>query len=263
MDRSTISTDERRLLLPSTSIKPSSTPSRFDALKAYFSQPIPQECAAIPLAIHCFITGAVAAVFINASSVWVPFMTGTLIQLVNSASYFLIPPSERTHLPVPTHVLERGVSLGMFVLGCFVSGRLPLGARTRGKLAGTALAQSLITLIMALMMAAGVWSVDGISVRTREFPTVVIGAAAFTMGIQATACAGFASPAFSTTVAFTASLVQMLALPFHPQTPLRALSFVALILGTGAGNLMTNLARSLLWIGLFELALAGTWTWAG
>ncbi|KDQ11352.1 hypothetical protein BOTBODRAFT_458746 [Botryobasidium botryosum FD-172 SS1] len=157
MDRSTISTDERRPLLPSTSIKPSSAPSRFDALKAYFSQPIPQECAAIPLAIHCFITGAVAAVFINASSVWVPFMTGTLIQLVNSVSYFLIPPSERTHLPVPTHVLQRGVSLGMFMLGCFVSGRLPLGARTRGKLAGTALAQSLITLTMALMMAAGVW----------------------------------------------------------------------------------------------------------
>jgi len=140
---------------------------------------------------------------------------------------------------------------------------MTLGPRVRGKLVGTALVQGGITLTMWIMMMVGMWdSVDGISTRLREFPVPVTGATAFTMGLQATSSDAFASPAFSTTVAFTASLVQVLAFPFHPQTPFRALSIVALVLGAGAGNLMADLTQSLLWIGLLELALAGAWAWA-
>jgi len=149
--------------------------------------------------------------------------------------------------------------------GSFVSGRITttFGASTRGKFVGTALMQAVITLAMCVMMMMGVWN-SGYESGSgpREFPVPVIGAVAFTMGLQAASSAAFASDAFATTAAFTGGLVHVLAFPFHQHTPHRAIGIGALILGAAAGNLMADLARSLLWIGLLELALAGAWSWA-
>jgi len=188
-------------------------------------------------------------------------MTGTIIQLVNSVTYYMLPADARAHLPYPTHVPERAVALGMFMVGCFTSGRF--GTRTRAKLVGVSLAQAVISVAMWSMMVGGGWSGDegaGAS-RVKGFPIPVIGAIAFTMGLQAASSSAYASPAFSTTVAFTASMAQVLTFPFHPQTPLRTLSLVSLVVGAGAGNLMADPTRALGWIGLLKFALTAAWAW--
>jgi len=193
-----------------------------------------------------------------------PFITGTIIQLTNNMTYFLLPPSCRTHLPYPPHTVELATSISMLMLGSFVSGRITtaFGTSMRGKFVGTALLQAVITLSACAMMMMGTWN-GGFESGSgpRMFPVPAIGAVAFTMGLQAASSAAFASDAFATTAAFTAGLVNVLAFPLHEHTPLRAAGIGALILGAGAGNLMVDLSRSLLWIGLLELVLAGAWSW--
>jgi len=260
--------DERRPLLPSSSssespLSGSKAPFRHRC-KTHFSRSLEHESATLPLAIQCLITGVVASVFISANGIWMPFITGTIIQLTNNLTYFLLPPSARAHLPYPPHTIELATSISMLMFGSFVSGRITtaFGTSKRGKFVGTALLQAAITLSACAMMKMGAWN-GGFESGSgpRMFPVPAIGAVAFTMGLQAASSAAFASDAFATTAAFTAGLVHVVAFPFHQQTPLRATGIGALILGAGAGNLMVDLPRALLWIGLLELVLAGAWSW--
>ena len=214
-----------------------------------------QNCL-VPLAWQSFLTGLLDLLLYSRSQVWVGFQTGNMVQFSGNIAQFMLPHNEN----YPLMTLERVLSVVAFFLGSFSGsfGGRYFGTRTRKWLFISSILQSLL-----LWGAAGIL----LSRPEDEMPTfnyypAVITLSAWSMGMQSVASQKLTSPAFATTVAFTATLTQiasdpaLLKLRSKPRDT-RLIAIVSLCIGAGVGEMLlyakTNLRGSIAIVAGFKL----------
>ncbi|PWN91156.1 hypothetical protein FA10DRAFT_265035 [Acaromyces ingoldii] len=179
-----------------------------DAFQSRLAHVVSHEEATIPLAWQALNTGLVDALIYSKSQIWTGFQTGNMVQFSQNVAQYMLPGVER----YPLLTLERALSVISFILGSFVGalGGRRWGDRNRSWLIASSLLQS-----FALFGAAGIL----LSRPEDEAPsftywpgTIVL--VAFSMGMQSIAAQKLVSPAFATTVAFTATLTQIASDPY-------------------------------------------------
>ena len=234
--------------------------------KSYLNDEIDHGAANVPLAWQAFLTGMVDMLLYSRSSVWLGFQTGNMVQFSSNIAQFIIPGAERQ----PLLTLLRILSVIGFFMGSFFGFHLGrrVGHQKRSWLMLSSIIQSAF-----LFGGAGIL----LSRPKNEMPTFewypgVIVLVAFSMGMQSILAQKLVSPAFATTVAFTATLTQIASDPylFHlvPSEKTRGrdrrmLAVLALCMGAGVGESLlhtsANLGGGLAISAGFKLLLALLW----
>lgn len=234
--------------------------------KSYLNDEIDHGAANVPLAWQAFLTGMVDMLLYSRSSVWLGFQTGNMVQFSSNIAQFIIPGAERQ----PLLTLLRILSVIGFFLGSYVGFHL-------GRRVGHQKRSWLI--LSSMIQSAFLFGGTGIllSRPKHEMPTFewypgVIVLVAFSMGMQSILAQKLVSPAFATTVAFTATLTQIASDPylFHliPSEKTRGrdrrmLAVLALCLGAGVGESIlhtsANLSGGLAISAGFKMVLALLW----
>lgn len=234
--------------------------------KSYLNDEIDHTAANVPLAWQAFLTGMVDMLLYSRSQVWLGFQTGNMVQFSSNIAQFIIPGVERQ----PLLTLLRILSVIGFFLGSLVGfqfGRR-IGHQKRSWLILSSVIQSAF-----LFGGAGIL----LSRPKNELPSFdwypgVIVLVAFSMGMQSILAQKLVSPAFATTVAFTATLTQIASDPylFHllPSEKTRGrdrrmLAVLALCVGAGVGESLlhtsANLSGGIAISAGFKLVLALLW----
>lgn len=234
--------------------------------KSYLNDEIDHGAANVPLAWQAFLTGMIDMLLYSRSSVWLGFQTGNMVQFSSNVAQFIIPGVERQ----PLLTLLRILSVAGFFLGSYVGFQLGrrIGHQKRSWLIVSSILQSAF-----LFGGAGIL----LSRPRDELPTFewypgVIVLVAFSMGLQSILAQKLVSPAFATTVAFTATLTQIASDPYLfallPSEKTRGrdrrmLAVLALCVGAGVGESLlhtrANLAGGIAISAAFKLVLALLW----
>ncbi|GAK63863.1 2-nitropropane dioxygenase [Moesziomyces antarcticus] len=234
--------------------------------KSYLNDEIDHTAANVPLAWQAFLTGMVDMLLYSRSQVWLGFQTGNMVQFSSNIAQFIIPGVERQ----PLLTLLRILSVIGFFLGSLVGFQLGrrIGHQKRSWLILSSVIQSAF-----LFSGAGIL----LSRPKNELPSFdwypgVIVLVAFSMGMQSILAQKLVSPAFATTVAFTATLTQIASDPylFHlvPSEKTRGrdrrmLAVLALCVGAGVGESLlhtsANLSGGIAISAGFKLVLALLW----
>uniref|UniRef100_V5EX03 Uncharacterized protein n=1 Tax=Kalmanozyma brasiliensis (strain GHG001) TaxID=1365824 RepID=V5EX03_KALBG len=172
--------------------------------KSYLNDEIDHGAANVPLAWQAFLTGMIDMLLYSRSQVWLGFQTGNMVQFSANIAQFVIPGVEQQ----PLLTLLRILSVIGFFIGSFLGRRM--GHQKRIWLILSSIIQSIF-----LFGAAGIL----LSRPKEELPTFewypgVIVLVAFSMGMQSIKAQKLVSPAFATTVAFTATLSQIASDPY-------------------------------------------------
>ncbi|CEH17262.1 hypothetical protein PANT_22c00308 [Ceraceosorus bombacis] len=171
-------------------------------------QAISHDAASVPLAWMALLTGMVDALVYSRSQVWTGFQTGNMVQFSQNIAQWMLPQAEK----FPLLTLERVLSILSFLLGSFLGalGGRRFGDRRRAWQVTTALIQSI-----SLWGAAGILlsRPEDEAPSFRYYPGVIV-LTAFSMGLQSISAQKLVSPAFATTVAFTATLTQIASDPY-------------------------------------------------
>ncbi|PWN45308.1 hypothetical protein IE81DRAFT_364318 [Ceraceosorus guamensis] len=172
------------------------------------NQQISHDAASVPLAWMALLTGMVDALVYSRSQVWTGFQTGNMVQFSQNIAQWMLPQAEK----FPLLTLERVLSILSFLLGSFLGalGGRRFGDRRRAWQVTTALIQSI-----SLWGAAGILlsRPEDEAPSFRYYPGVIV-LTAFSMGLQSISAQKLVSPAFATTVAFTATLTQIASDPY-------------------------------------------------
>lgn len=234
--------------------------------KSYLNDEIDHGAANVPLAWQAFLTGMIDMLLYSRSQVWLAFQTGNMVQFSSNIAQFIIPGAEQ----FPLLTLLRILSVVGFFLGSFIGFQLGrrIGHQRRVWLIVSSVIQSAF-----LFGGAGIL----LSRPKSEMPTFecypgVIVLVAFSMGMQSILAQKLVSPAFATTVAFTATLTQIASDPylFHliPSEKTRGrdrrmFAVLALCVGAGVGESLlhtsANLSGGLAISAGFKLVLALLW----
>lgn len=234
--------------------------------KSYLNDEIDHAAANVPLAWQAFLTGMVDMLLYSRSSVWLGFQTGNMVQFSSNVAQFIIPGAETQ----PLLTLLRILSVIGFFLGSLIGFQLGrrVGHQKRSWLILSSMIQSAF-----LFGGAGIL----LSRPKNEMPTFewypgVIVLVAFSMGMQSILAQKLVSPAFATTVAFTATLTQIASDPylFHlvPSEKTRGrdrrmLAVLALCVGAGVGESLlhtsANLGGGIAICAGFKMVLALLW----
>ncbi len=234
--------------------------------KSYLNDEIDHGAANVPLAWQAFLTGMIDMLLYSRSSVWLGFQTGNMVQFSSNIAQFIIPGVEQQ----PLLTLLRILSVVGFFIGSFVGFQLGrrIGHQRRSWLILSSMIQSAF-----LFGGAGIL----LSRPKNEQPTFewypgVIVLVAFSMGMQSILAQKLVSPAFATTVAFTATLTQIASDPylFHlvPSEKTRGrdrrlMAILALCVGAGVGESLlhtrANLSGGLAISAGFKMVLALLW----
>ena len=234
--------------------------------KSYLNDEIDHASAALPLAWQAFLTGMVDMLLYSRSAVWLGFQTGNMVQFSSNIAQFIIPGAETQ----PLLTLLRILSVIGFFIGSFTGFQL-------GRRVGHSKRSWLI--ISSMIQSAFLFGAAGIllSRPPDELPTFewypgVIVLVAFSMGMQSILAQKLVSPAFATTVAFTATLTQIASDPylFHlvPSEKTRGrdrrmFAILALCVGAGVGESLlhtrANLGGGLAICAGFKVVLALLW----
>ncbi len=216
--------------------------------KSYLNDEIEHTEAYVPLAWQAFLTGMVDMLLYSRSAVWLGFQTGNMVQFSSNIAQFIIPGAETQ----PLLTLLRILSVIGFFMGSFMGFQLGrrLGHQKRSWLILSSLIQSAF-----LFGGAGILlSLPQDAHPTFEWYPGVIVLVAFSMGMQSILAQKLVSPAFATTVAFTATLTQVASDPylFHliPSEKTRGrdrrmLAIVALCMGAGVGESLLHTSANL------------------
>lgn len=234
--------------------------------RSYLNDEIEHSAANVPLAWQAFLTGMIDMLLYSRTSVWLGFQTGNMVQFSSNIAQFIIPGVERQ----PLLTLLRILSVIGFFLGSFTG--FQLGRRVGHQKRSWLIVSSMIQGAF-LFGGAGIL----LSRPKNEMPTFdwypgVIVLVAFSMGMQSILAQKLVSPAFATTVAFTATLTQVASDPylFHlvPSEKTRGrdrrlLALVALCVGAGVGESLlhtsVNLNGGLAICAGFKMLLALLW----
>lgn len=204
--------------------------------------------AIVPLTWQSLLTGLVDSIVFSVAQTWVGFVTGDFVQFSMNIAQYIIPHSKTDGLGM----LLRGMAMSGFFVGNYATGVLGrrMGWHRRNFLVLSALVQSVL-----------IWIAVAIALSRPKFeePTFhwwppMLLTTAMSMGIQSATSQKLGSAAFSTSVAFTATVssigsdpqVFKLWPPFSREVrarDLRLLSMVALCIGAGVGQslLLTDL----------------------
>ncbi|EIM21138.1 hypothetical protein WALSEDRAFT_54722 [Wallemia mellicola CBS 633.66] len=232
------------------------------SLSDFLNEEVEHNNSTIPLAWQSFLTGFIDLILYSRSQVWVGFQTGNMVQFSGNIAQYMLPD----YIREPLLTLERVISICAFFLGSFMSARLAnyFGGRTRKSL-----------FISSVIQSCFLWGASAI-LLTRpedELPTfryfpAVLALAAWSMGMQSGASQKLTSPAFATTVAFTATLSQIASDPniFKLRSAARdtrMIGIVSLCIGAGVGEMFlyakTNLRGGLAVVAGFKLLQAFMW----
>ncbi|KAJ9477900.1 NMO domain-containing protein [Pseudozyma hubeiensis] len=234
--------------------------------KSYLNDEIDHGAANVPLAWQAFLTGMIDMLLYSRSAVWLGFQTGNMVQFSSNIAQFIIPGVERQ----PLLTLLRILSVTGFFLGSFVGFQLGrrVGHQKRSWLIVSSVIQSAF-----LFGGAGIL----LSRPKNEMPSFewypgVIVLVAFSMGMQSILAQKLVSPAFATTVAFTATLTQVASDPYLfalvPSEKTRGrdrrvFAILSLCVGAGVGESLlhtrANLSGGLAVCAAFKLVLALLW----
>lgn len=180
----------------------------FQSIQTRATDSISHEDSTIPLAWQALLTGLVDALIYSRSQIWTGFQTGNMVQFSQNIAQYMLPDAER----FPLLTLERALSVISFIFGSFIGGKLGdrFGHSKRGWVAFSAFLQSCL-----LFGAAGIL----LSLPEDAMPTIhywppIIVMTSLSMGMQSVSAQKLSSPAFATTVAFTATLTQIASDPF-------------------------------------------------
>lgn len=180
----------------------------FETVQNRATDSISHEDSTIPLAWQALLTGLVDALIYSRSQIWTGFQTGNMVQFSQNIAQFILPNAER----FPLLTLERSLSVSSFIFGSFLGGKLGdhFGHSKRGWVAFSAFLQSCL-----LFGAAGILlSRPENETPTFQFWPPIIVLTSLSMGMQSVSAQKLSSPAFATTVAFTATLTQIASDPF-------------------------------------------------
>lgn len=172
------------------------------------SDKVSHEDATIPLAWQALLTGLVDALLYARSTIWTGFQTGNMVQFSQNIAQYMLPGVEK----FPLLTLERALSVTSFLVASFVGAKLGnrFGHSTRGWMTGSAVLQSLLLFGASAILLS---RPEGEAPDFHYFPPVIV-LTALSMGMQSVAAQKLSSPAFATTVAFTATLTQIASDPF-------------------------------------------------
>ncbi|CDS01871.1 hypothetical protein [Sporisorium scitamineum] len=234
--------------------------------KSYLNDEIDHGAANVPLAWQAFLAGMVDMLLYSRSSVWLGFQTGNMVQFSSNIAQFIIPGAERQ----PLLTLLRILSMIGFFLGSFAG--FHLGRRVGHQKRSWPILSSVIQSAFLFGGAGILLSRPKNEMPTFEWYPGVILLVAFSMGMQSILAQKLVSPAFATTVAFTATLTQIASDPylFHlvPSEKTRGrdrrmLAVVALCMGAGVGESLlhtrANLGGGIAISAGFKLLLALLW----
>ncbi|PWY98629.1 inosine monophosphate dehydrogenase [Testicularia cyperi] len=234
--------------------------------RSFFHDEIEHSAAAVPLAWQVLLTGMVDMLLYSRSVVWLGFQTGNMVQFSSNIAQYIIPGSER----FPLLTLLRILSIIGFFLGSYIGFHL-------GRLFGHQKRSWLV--FSSLIQSAFLWGAAGIllSRPKDEMPNFeywpgVIVLVAISMGMQSILSQKLVSPAFATTVAFTATLTQVASDPYlfalMPSEKTRGrdrrmLAIVALCVGAGVGESILHTSADLCGgvaiCAAFKIVLAFLW----
>lgn len=234
--------------------------------KSYLNDEIDHAAANVPLAWQAFLTGMVDMLLYSRSSVWLGFQTGNMVQFSSNIAQFIIPGAEQQ----PLLTLLRVLSVTGFFLGSFIG--FQLGRRVGHQKRSWLILSSLIQSAFLFGGAGILLSRPKNEMPTFEYYPGVIVLVAFSMGMQSILAQKLVSPAFATTVAFTATLTQIASDPylFHlvPSEKTRGrdrrvFAVLALCVGAGVGESLlhtsANLGGGIAISAGFKLLLALLW----
>ncbi|MCO5565447.1 hypothetical protein L7F22_019120 [Adiantum nelumboides] len=179
-----------------------------EKIKIRATDTISHEDSTIPLAWQALLTGLVDALIYSRSQIWTGFQTGNMVQFSQNIAQYMLPNAER----FPLLTLERSLSVSSFIFGSFLGGKLGnhFGHSKRGWVAFSAFLQSCLLFgASAILLARPEDDIPSF----HYWPPIIV-MTSLSMGMQSVSAQKLSSPAFATTVAFTATLTQIASDPF-------------------------------------------------
>ncbi|PWN32206.1 uncharacterized protein FA14DRAFT_150510 [Meira miltonrushii] len=180
----------------------------FQSIRQRATDSISHEDSTIPLAWQALLTGLVDALIYSRSQIWTGFQTGNMVQFSQNIAQFILPNAEK----FPLLTLERSLSVSSFICGSFLGGKLGdrFGHSKRGWVAFSAFIQSCLLFGAAIMLLC---KPEDMLPTIHYWPPIIV-MTSLSMGMQSVSAQKLSSPAFATTVAFTATLTQIASDPF-------------------------------------------------
>ena len=183
-------------------------PGLFEVIRTRATDLISHEDSTIPLAWQALLTGLVDALIYSRSQIWTGFQTGNMVQFSQNIAQYILPNAER----FPLLTLERSLSVSSFICGSFIGGKLGdrFGHSKRGWVAFSAFLQSCLLFGASAILLA---RPEDDQPSFQFWPPIIV-MTSLSMGMQSVSAQKLSSPAFATTVAFTATLTQIASDPF-------------------------------------------------